>query len=71
MNTVVDFVRNGMGIAMVPYYVIGEERDLYVKEIEKFSDEFICIAVRDYQQEPEFLREFVDLVKKYSKEKTS
>ena len=62
MGTIVNLVRAGMGIAMVPSYVLGDPRGLYVQPVKKFAREYISLLTRRYDREPPALTEFKKLL---------
>jgi LysR family glycine cleavage system transcriptional activator len=59
LSAVVELVRAGQGIAMVPEYSVTDRRGLQVRPVEKFSREHICLLWRRYEREPALLREFL------------
>jgi DNA-binding transcriptional LysR family regulator len=63
MRGVVDLVRKGLGIAMVPLYVVKEYSDLYRTPVERYSDAHICMATHDYRFAPKIIAELMDVIK--------
>lgn len=63
MNTIVELVRLGKGISMVPSYMIKETKGLYIQSIHKFTKKYICLVTRRFEQEQNILHKFIDIIK--------
>jgi len=52
MSSVVELVRKGLGVAMVPAYVVPNRKGLQTQVINEFSKEYICLVAKRYEREP-------------------
>lgn len=66
MNAVVDLVRRGMGVAMVPTFTIGDRKGLHVLPVKAFSKESIYLVTRKYEREPPLVTAFVESVRRHA-----
>jgi DNA-binding transcriptional LysR family regulator len=66
MRSVVEFVKQGLGIAMVPAYLVKEGDQLFQHRVEKFSESYICMAIRKYERLPQVISELMVGVRKHS-----
>ena len=65
MKSVVECVRAGMGIAMVPSYILADRSGLHVQDVKKFAREQISLLTRRFDREPTLHTEFKSLVKRW------
>jgi DNA-binding transcriptional LysR family regulator len=66
MRSVVDYVREGAGIAMVPSYLVAGYDDLVQTPIEKFSGAHICMALHEYKFPPKIIKGLLECVRSKS-----
>jgi DNA-binding transcriptional LysR family regulator len=66
LSVIVELVRRGQGIAMVPSYVLSDVRNLHIQPVKKFSKEYIFLVTRAYDREPPSLTALCDLLQKHS-----
>jgi DNA-binding transcriptional LysR family regulator len=66
MLAVVEMVRLGLGIAMVPAYMVRGIRGLHIQRVPKFKDAAICLLLRRYDREPAALAEFLDVIRRHA-----
>lgn len=66
MLAVVEMVRLGLGIAMVPSYMVRGIRGLQTQKVPKFKDAAICLLLRRYDREPGALTEFLDVIRRHA-----
>lgn len=66
MLAVVEMVRLGLGIAMVPSYMVRGIRGLHVQKVPKFKSAAICLLLRHYDRQPAALVEFLDVIRKHA-----
>lgn len=66
MLAVVEMVRLGLGIAMVPSYVVKGVSGLHIQRVEKFKEAAICLLLRRYDRQPAELELFLQMIKRHS-----
>ncbi len=63
MNAIVELVRSGAGIAMVPSHVIKDQRGLNIFPVTRFAREYIYLIVRKTERQTQAVSRFIEAVK--------
>lgn len=64
ITTIVNLVKNNVGIAVVPDHAVKKSDNLYVEELKEIKKSEIFMSTLNYRKLPEYIREFSELVKK-------
>ena len=68
MSTVVNLVRAGRGVAMVPLHTLSGIKGIVVKPVQKFSNEQVFLIMRKEARVSKAIKEFIEVVKSRSPE---
>lgn len=66
MDSVVDLVRQGMGISMVPLHALHDKQKLHITPVQKFSKHYIYAITRQYEREPILLGLLLEVIREFS-----
>lgn len=66
MDSVVDLVRQGAGISMIPLHALHDKRGLHVTPVLKFSKHYIYAITRHYDREPIILGSLLEVIREFS-----
>lgn len=66
MHAIVELVRRGEGISMVPSHVIKDTKGLHIHSVKKFSKEYVYLITRNFDREPQTLSNFKGFLRELS-----
>lgn len=62
ISTIIDLVKNGVGIAVVPDHVLKKSDNLIVEEISTLKSPGIFLTTLNYKNQPQFLKELLSVI---------
>lgn len=64
ISTIINLVKNNVGIAIVPDHVLKKTDNLFIQELNNFNHSEIYMATLNYKTMPSHVKDIVDVVKK-------
>ena len=62
MDSLIDLVKEGSGVAMIPQHCLGDKKGLWIQEVKKFATQDISIITGPLYSRPDYVKKFLDLL---------